>query len=465
MPTQETYYLDAVSLGSASVVYTDANLSTVAPDGFYSDGFISREQVSGVLLPQTACPGCTTPCGSNVNASGAQGVYYLSTEVGTDTGAIIIRFDPFGVPDGIYLYFDTQEYNGVVSPTYGWLQGTLGLPTYIGQSSANCGIPAGSPYTLDEYEFNNVTPAPLGTTMSVPILAGQLQFTAGAPGNVMMVVPKTNTYPSEIVLQLIGPCSGTAFNVSVSCPTILTEFSSTTMFASSALACAGTIDQSYYVAHLNGSAGALGLYDLVFSDPNGEFKLAAGFYKTTAASANDWFQVDANGAIIAFGVCAPGSYSYNVGFGASTEDACLPVSTAIVTGNNAIFCNCTEFDGSVFSAAATGTYYVSHGGYVLQVSVTNGNTVAPVVGVCTTCATSYSFAGCGVSNSSPSGACSDAGTNPKVLYSNCSTLAATCELFFDEALNNPVNELYVFALSNWDMDGTGIIVSASAVQC
>jgi len=280
-----------------------------------------------------------------------------------------------------------------------------------------------------------------------------------------MVVPKTTASPSVIDLQFIGPCSGTAFAISVSCPTALTEFQSTSMFASSALACAATINQSYYVAHVNGAAGVLGLYDLVFSDPNGEFKLSAGYYKTADAGANDWFQVDANGVIIAFGTCATGSYTYTVGFGATTEDACLPAATGVVTGDEAIFCNCTQFDGAIFSAATTGTYYVSNGGYSVQVSVTNGNTVATVTGACNPCTPSFTFTGCGVSDSSAAGACSDAGTNPKTLYSECSTLAVGCNLYWDAALTSPVLQLYVFAQSNWDMSGGGLIQGSSLVQC
>jgi hypothetical protein len=465
MATQATYYLDAPSLSSATVIYSNANLTTVAPNGFYSDGTIVRQQVSGVLLPQNTCPSCVTPCGGTISGSGGQGIYYLSSDLGADTGAVIITFDPFGVPDGVLATFDGQSYNGLSSPAFGWLQGSAGLPTYIGNTGANCGIPSGSPYTLSQFEYDGSSFAPLGTTTSVTILSGQLDFTAGDPGSCVMVIPKTTASPSVIDLKFIGPCSGTAFNISVSCPTALTEFQSTSMFASSVLACAATINQSYYVAYVNGDAGVLGLYDLVFSDPNGEFKLSAGYYKTPDAGANDWFQVDANGVIIAFGTCATGSYTYTVGFGATAEDACLPAATGVVTGDEAIFCNCTQFNGSIFSAAATGTYRVSNGGYSVQISVTNGNTVATVTGACTPCTPSFTFTNCGVSDSSASGACSDAGTNPKTLYSECSALAIGCSLYWDAALTSPVLQLYVFAQSNWDMSGGGLIEDYSSIQC
>jgi hypothetical protein len=58
MTTQGTYYLDAPSLESATIIYSNAELTTIAPDGFYSDGSISREQASGSLLPQVTCPSC-----------------------------------------------------------------------------------------------------------------------------------------------------------------------------------------------------------------------------------------------------------------------------------------------------------------------------------------------------------------------------------------------------------------------
>lgn len=58
MAVQSTYYLDAPSLGSATSVYANSLLSVLAADGFYSDGTIVREQVSGVLLPQQVCPSC-----------------------------------------------------------------------------------------------------------------------------------------------------------------------------------------------------------------------------------------------------------------------------------------------------------------------------------------------------------------------------------------------------------------------
>lgn len=78
--------------------------------------------------------------------------------------------------------------------------------------------------------------------------------------------------------------------------------------------------------------------------------------------------------------------------------------------------------------------------------------------------TAYSFGGCGVGNSIAA-SCSDAASNPKTLYSECSTLSAGCSLFYNSNLTNPVTSPYVFAQANWDMDTYGVITAYSSVQC
>jgi len=77
--------------------------------------------------------------------------------------------------------------------------------------------------------------------------------------------------------------------------------------------------------------------------------------------------------------------SFLIGFGGSFEDACSFSSSATVTGDNPDFCSCTTFTGAIFSAASTGTWYVSYGGQYVSVSVINGNPVATVTSGCAPC--------------------------------------------------------------------------------
>jgi hypothetical protein len=58
MAINSTFYLNAADLSLATAVYLDSFLLYIAPDGFYGDGTISREQSGGILLAATTCPDC-----------------------------------------------------------------------------------------------------------------------------------------------------------------------------------------------------------------------------------------------------------------------------------------------------------------------------------------------------------------------------------------------------------------------
>ena len=386
MATQATYYLDAPSLGSASVIYSDASLTTIAPNGFYSDGTIVREQVSGVLLPQVNCPACAIECGTTIEESGLQGVYLLDVNLGAGLGAVTITFDPISIPDGFQATYDSVVYNGVSSPNYGWLQGSTSLPTYLGATASNCGLPTGSPYVLPIYEYQSGSFVLSGMSESVTILSGQLEFTTIAPGVCVMVIPKTTASPSILNLKIIGPCIGTAFDLSISCPTALDEISCSIAVDSTEAVCLMPITQTYYLANVTGTAGVVTLYDLVFQDSFGQTKLVAGYYRTIDAGAESWFQVDANGVVVALGPCEGDIAEYEASLGIDAPTACGDSGTPItVIGDNPLFCLCTQFVSSDFETYATGDYFLSFNGFVVEISVTFGSDTATVTSTCVSC--------------------------------------------------------------------------------
>jgi hypothetical protein len=307
----QTYYVAHVNgsggtLGLYDLVFSDNNGEFKLAAGFYKTNDAGANEwyqvdANGVIVLFGTCL-VPIPCGDAIEGDGAQGVYYIESNVGTGTGAIIVTFNPQGIADGILATYNSVNYNGVSSPSFGWLQGTAGLPTFIGNT--DCSIVAGSPHDdVAEFEYNGTTFAPLGTDINVTVLAGQMQLTGSAPGLCVMVIPKPTASPSLLNISIIGVCSTTLFDIDINCPAPLTSFASSLNNFDSSAACVNAIDQTFYVAHVTGSGGVLGLYDLVFSDVNGQFKLSAGYYKTTAAGANDWYRVDSNGVIIQFGVC------------------------------------------------------------------------------------------------------------------------------------------------------------------
>jgi len=58
MAINSTFFLNAANLSLATSVYLNSTLSNLAPDGFYSDGTITREQSGGLLLAAAPCPTC-----------------------------------------------------------------------------------------------------------------------------------------------------------------------------------------------------------------------------------------------------------------------------------------------------------------------------------------------------------------------------------------------------------------------
>lgn len=298
------YYLNGTTLSNSTVVYDDAALTIVSADGFYADGSgISREQVSGILGPIQECPECLTPCGSTFNPASGAGVYELNVDLGAARGAVIIKFTPFSVPDGIKATYRGVFYNKFSSPIDGYHGGQpYGAYTYLGndvpQPPDSCLPTAGTTYNdLTKYKYEDgVGYVDTGLTTSVTPQAGEISLTSGAaPGVCVMVIPKISITPSNIKLDIIGVCVGTGFNIEVECPVFLTGFDSSLVGVDSASACGFALDQTYYNAPVSGTAGNPAINDWVFSDEYGSNVLSQGFYKINAT---EYIEVDVNGVVI-----------------------------------------------------------------------------------------------------------------------------------------------------------------------
>ena len=277
----QTYYIDGSTLLNSTAVYTDAGLTTCAPDGFYSDGINSRELVGCILLPAQACGSCATPCGQPIAANGGQGIYKVDLDAGNSIGAMIVRYNPASIPDGIRILYNGGVYNQLSSPVDGYHASTdPNGYTYIGATTADCGISGTTYPALVEYVYNGASFVASGNTVSVFVAAGDVSLGA-APGNCVMVIPKISATPSLIQVEAVGPCSGTAWSLNIACPVALTGYSSTTRHPACTEACGHPLTETYYNAPVTGTAGSPALYDWVFSDANGQFILTDGFYGFT----------------------------------------------------------------------------------------------------------------------------------------------------------------------------------------
>jgi len=316
MAATQIFYLNAPTLSDATAVFIDAATLTFAPDGYYSDGSIVRQQTSGILGVASTFI-CEQSCSSLLVGSDSIGVYDLVIDLGTPstTGAIIVRFDPNSNPKGIQATYDSVIYNELSSESYGYIAGTVNLPTYIGATSLDCGL-AGSTFTLTKYKYIDGVPVIAGGVEYVSIVAGQVQLKSASPNKCVMVIPKTVSSAELLYLKFIVPCSlGDTFNISVECPALLPSIP-----ASAApeppdgpdpdgKACTNPKTQTYYYAGATElSAGDLALYDVVFDDAYGSERLAdtrgEGYYSfTNGSSLSSWFRIDEHSVVIDMGLC------------------------------------------------------------------------------------------------------------------------------------------------------------------
>jgi hypothetical protein len=307
------YYINAPTLSSATAVYDDPQLTICSANGYYAEGPVVRQQIDCVLLPEQQCPFCGVECGFTVIGPVNKGVYYFSVELGFSTGPVEIRFDPKDYPNGIQVVYDSTVYNSVISPLFGVLSAPTSLPVFVGDETEDCGI-VGT-HTLQEFEYIGADSSfhNLGTTEVVNVLASQSQLTWSSPGSCVMIIPKPNATPSSLVIKAISPCDLDSFSISVSCPGDGDVFEvDGSEGGPEELICGyPSVGISYYLIPVNGDGTTLGLYDMLYNEPDCTTPLADNYYLSSACPApNAWFRVE-NGIIVEFGEC-DSTFKYDV---------------------------------------------------------------------------------------------------------------------------------------------------------
>jgi hypothetical protein len=310
MAINAPYYLNAANLTSATSVYLDSALNNLAPDGFYRDGTVVREQSSGILLAVDTCPSCTTACGAYISGgAGGDGIYLANLDTGTSTGAIVIRFDPENIPDGIRVTYDGTVFNKLSSPVNGLHQSSnSGHFTLVGNSAAIAGCssswyPSGGTLVLDEYSYNGTAFVSTGNTQSITISPGDISLGV-SPGSCVMVIPKPIASPNIVNIETIGPCGITGWNLTAPCPAALPSFPSSVVNLTSSILCSESMPNTYYFAKVHTAIDTyVGLYDYAFSDVNGQYPLPNGYYLTSNAGTTNKVLQIANGIVVAITNC------------------------------------------------------------------------------------------------------------------------------------------------------------------
>jgi hypothetical protein len=313
MAIASDFYINAADLPTATSVYLDAALTLISPDGFYGDGTIIRQQSGGILLASVPYASCENLCDLNIVASGDQGLYTMSIDVGATIGAIIISFDPENIPDGILADHDGNSYNKLSSPIDGVHQSaTPGNFTIIGNTgdTGTCSstwYPAGGTVYLSQFDYDAPVFVPvIGAPVPVVIDAGDISLDFTSPGLCIMVVPKTSALATNIDVSVMGPCGSTGWDIKIGCPILLPEIKISNKFLSASISCGVKRENGAFFAKVHTAADSyIGLYDYVFTDENGEFPLADGYYLTAnVASPNKVIQIQ-DGIVRLITNCVP----------------------------------------------------------------------------------------------------------------------------------------------------------------
>ena len=321
------YYINGNTLAQATAVFTDAALTVLAPDAYYSDGSLCRQQVGGVLLSNEICPACSDSCPNTVTVSNVGlGLYKFSVGVTSGTGAVLVRINVDSLADGFRVNWNGNWYNQMSSTVSGYLGtgASTTEPIYIGNNTdAGCQpagggaaglvpIPCPNPCTTFQnmvtynYNFaNNAWSAVSSSSWTVN--ASEVQTQAVNPGPATLVIPKTTAGPNVIDLEVYGPCNNTGWSVEVDCPVLLSEINTTgNSTVDSATACADATSLKVYNAPVNGTPGVPGLHDWIYSDSGGTTLVAPAsntFYKYVDGGVNKWFEVSTDSIIVNRGNC------------------------------------------------------------------------------------------------------------------------------------------------------------------
>ena len=257
MATLGTYCFDGLNFSQASALFTDSGLTTLAPDGYYSQGGIIRQQLNGSLLNAQPCGTCLVPCGSGISAAFSDnGLFTATVDLANDTGATVMYFYMgSSIPDGVDVTYNGTHYNrltcqgnhdtttivdgaGVQVDYAGRFNQGTGLPTYVGSDTQVPQLLAQSPFNNtpsgacadsdqpQEYTLSGspATYVAQGTFQTVTAVSSQVGCNPTGSQVFTLVVPKTAATPTSINVLISAPLCGTLFRWEVDCPADLPSF-------------------------------------------------------------------------------------------------------------------------------------------------------------------------------------------------------------------------------------------------
>lgn len=316
------FYFDSASFLTARAIYTDAELTLTAPNGWYTSCGYARQAISGVLQSPVSCSstdaGCAVPCGQPLTINpivNTQGVFDTQVDLSQKVGAVRIEMDVLDTNTivGFFAQLEGQTYPNSLGRRYFKSHptlGTLAKPYIRGTSGDTCNASGSQINSIPHYKRAAAGGWILQTGTLNEFIVGD-DF-VNTTSKIVMYVPKPSPFPTILNTRIIQPCLGVASNnnaMKIFCPEPLFSVNCSSVSATATgggdPACSKALTKPLYQGPVNGVVGTdFGLCDWVFQDANSVSLAADGIYKTayTVGAQSRWISVT-GGIVTSRGLC------------------------------------------------------------------------------------------------------------------------------------------------------------------
>jgi len=299
MPTQGTYFLDTTSFATATAIYTNAALTTAAPNGWYKTSSNTFRQQTGApstpVLSTTYTCECTTFSSSTVEASETAAcsatinqTYYHTGSGSTPVATNVCYSDPGQNVLG-------NGYYKLTSTTFMQITGGSGVVASVGTFSTGASFAASTSQT----NATNACAASINQTYyhngggSLPI-ATNVCYTDECKSSVLgNGFYKIGTLANNKYMQITGG-SGVVASVTT-CPSALEEYDSSSTSTSSPNACFESLGTTYYHDGTPGANPAVN--DTCYSDSAGTTPLSSGWYRANNVGGDIKYNLNSSGVV------------------------------------------------------------------------------------------------------------------------------------------------------------------------
>jgi hypothetical protein len=302
MSVSNIYYIDSYDFASATKIYIDANRTILAPTGWYKFSNRVRKFENGSFVSTDFCD-CPNNCDYefSVNAVVAS-AYSAAFDIGTDTGAIVIRTTPISKNIGMSASYNSVDYKDVYVDT-SLLTTAEDFVIWGAATSSPCpNISTEQEYSCASYVMSANVFYDISSE-AVSIIPSQVNVTGLETG--MIIIPKPTSATGTLNVYWYALCNATLFSAEGNCVETLPALEYYGFSSNSGTACDTPIEEPnvFYYVKVDLAAPSLSVGDVVFSDPNAENKLTEGFYILLNTLPNIVMAVNVNGVVTSITEC------------------------------------------------------------------------------------------------------------------------------------------------------------------